>query len=221
MRTSEADRKIVKGFQRTLASLLGEGGAETVMKLANVSPNKLEPQKLEVSLQKLFGTSAEGLSTLEEKVVSGMSSDLDTPLDGAKNNNFASSLEAISAKYRLKEKTGLGLAGLAAAIGSSICCLGPIALGLLGFASVSASASLAIDLTSKFRPIEIGVSVALLSATVIAQLLRMKQCNLQGLRRNLGYVAVPVATLVVSYSLLNYWLGAAYLGGFNLKDLLP
>ncbi len=222
MKNSEVEKRLALGFERSLAQILGESGAKAVMRLGNVSSAKLEPQKIDSSLKDIFGRSPDGLSLVQDKVLKRMSSELGVPIDeGPKGYSFESLLEDLASGYKLREKTGLGLAGFAAAIGSSICCLGPLALALLGLASLSASASLAIDLTSKYKPIEVGVSVALMSAVLIVQLIRRGQCSLNGLKRNLGYVLIPAVTLIVTYSTLNYWLGVSFLGGFNLRDLLP
>ncbi len=207
------DGKLVKSFEDSLVAVLGESGAKALVKLGGIPEDKFDPRTINASLNKVFGTSKNGLSIMQSNVLKGMSAGLDVEeLGRLTAGNFVKSLEAIADRYRLKERTGLGLAGFATAVGSSICCLGPLALALLGLASFSASASLAIDLTSKYKTIEIGVSVVLLFAVIVLQLARRGQCSLSGLRRNLGYVFIPAATMFVSYSALNYWLGVSFLG---------
>jgi hypothetical protein len=216
------DKKLVKGFEDSLMSVLGESGAKAVMKLGNVPGDKFDSGAIDSSLEKVFGSSQEGLSVLQSSVLRGMSETLDvTPVDPGEVGKvgFASSLELLAQRYRLKEKAGFGIVGITAGMISSICCLGPIAFALLGLASLSSSLALAMDLTSAYKPVELAASLGFLATTVFFQLRRHGQCSLSGLRRNLSYVIIPGTALLVSYALLNYWLGVTFFGGAG--SLLP
>lgn len=158
---SKPDGKLVKSFEESLVGVLGESGAKALVKLGGIPEDKFDPRTINGSLNKVFGASRDGLSIMQTNVLKGMSARLDVGEPGTPSgSNFVKSLEAIADRYRLRENAGLGATGLAAGIVSSICCLGPIAFALLGFASLSASLALAIDLTSRFRPIELEPALA-------------------------------------------------------------
>ncbi|MBI3115881.1 MAG: hypothetical protein HYZ12_00935 [Thaumarchaeota archaeon] len=219
-RDSKVDGKLVKGLQESLTAVLGESGAKALVKLGGIPENRFDPESIDTSLSKVFGASREGLSIMRTNVLKGMSTRLEVgELGSPTASNFVKSLEAIADTYRLKEKAVLGGAGFAAGILSSICCLGLIAFALLGFASLSASLTLATDLTSSFKPIELGASVAFLAATVFFQLRRHGECSLSGVRRNLAYIAIPGSALLVTYAVVNYWVAVTFFGGAG--SLLP
>lgn len=216
------DRKLVEGLEQSFASVLGKNEAKALLKLAGIPEDKFDPKAINSSLSKIFGASAKGLSLIQTNVVKGMASTLDLgdveePSSSA--NGFVTSLEAIAKRYGVKEKAGFGIAGLAAGLISSICCLGPLALAFLGIGSISASLTLATALTSAYKPIELAASVGFLAITIISQLRRRGQCSLSGLRRNLSYIIIPSSVLLVTYALVNYWVGVTFLGGPG--SLLP
>lgn len=214
------DGKLVKSFEESLVAVLDESGAKALVKLGGIPEDNFNPRTINSSLNKVFGASKGGLSIMQTNVLKGMSARLDVgELGSLTANNFIKSLEAIVDTYRLKEKAGLSGAGFVAGIISSICCLGPIAFALLGFASLSASLTLAIDLTSRFKPVELGASVAFLAVTIFFQLRKHGQCSLSGVRRNLAYITIPGSVLLVTYAVVNYWVGVAFFGGGG--SLLP
>jgi hypothetical protein len=220
---SELDKKLLEGFENSLISVLGESGAKALMKLGNVPEDKFDAKAIDSSLGKVFGASDEGLSIIQKKIINGMSETLKvspppvveprSALEESERAGFVLSLEAIANRYRLKEKAGFGVAGFAAGMISSICCLGPIAFALLGLASLSSSLTLAMNLTATYKPLELAASVGFLGITVILQLRRHNECSLSGLRRNLAYVIVPTTVLLVTYAIVNYWVGIAFFGG--------
>jgi hypothetical protein len=207
------NRRLALGFEHSLASTLGESGAEAVMRLGQIPGDKLDSIAIDSSLNLVFGASSEGLSAVQTRVLDGMSTRLGVELPKESGEfGFYSSLETLSERYRLKEMTGFGIAGVVASAISSICCLGPIAFALLGFASLSASLSLAMDLTSTYQPVELAGALGFLGATIYFQLRRQNQCSLDGLRRNLAYIIIPGTTLLVSYAIINYWIGVTFFG---------
>jgi hypothetical protein len=217
-RKQEADRKLLEGFEESLTSLLGPNEAKAVIKLGDISEGSFDAKAIDSSLEKVFGASMEGLSIIQGKVIEGMSENLGIvpsppSIEHGEGVGFASSLEAIADRYRIKEKAAFGTVGLIAGVISSICCLGPIAFALLGFASLSSSLALAMDLTSAYKPVELAASVGFLGVTVVFQLRRKNQCSLSGLRRNLAYIVIPTTVLLVTYAVVNYWLGATFFGG--------
>ncbi len=219
-RGRKVDRRLAQGFEQSLASTLGESGAEAVMRLGQIPGDKLDPGAIDSSLNLLFGASPEGLSAVQSRVLGGMSTRLGVERPSESGEfGFYSSLETLSERYRLKEMTGFGIAGVVAAAISSICCLGPIAFALLGFASLSASLSLAMSLTSTYQPVELAAALGFLGATVYFQLRRQNQCSLDGVRRNLAYIIIPGTTLLVPYAIINYWVGATFFG--HPGNLIP
>jgi len=44
------------------------------------------------------------------------------------------------------------------------------------------------------------------------QLKKRNECNISGLRRNIGYVVIPAVTMLVSYALVAYVVGIAFYG---------
>lgn len=216
MATSQkVDRRLLEELEGSLAAVIGEGGAKAVVKLAGIPEDKFDPRAINKSLNKVFGPSKEGLSIIQSNILQGMSSRLNPGVEEGPQaaKSFVKSLDSLAERYRLGEKAGLATAGLAAGMLSSICCLGPIAFALLGFASLSASLPLAMDLTSRFRPVELGASIGLLAVTIFFQLKRHNECNLSGLRRNIAYVAIPGSAVLVTYAVVNYLLGAYFFGG--------
>jgi len=207
------DRRLAESVEESLASTLGKSGAAALMKIGQIPEGRLEPRAVDSSLNLVFGGSLEGLSAVQSRVLDEMANRLgvEIPKDSA-NFGFYSSLGSLAESYRLKEMTGFGIAGMVAAGISSICCLGPIAFALLGFASLSASLSIAMSLTSTFEPVELVAALGFLGATIYFQLRRQNQCSLDGLRKNLAYVIIPGTTLLVSYAIINYVIGVAFFG---------
>lgn len=214
-REKNLNRGLTQGFERSLESVLGKSGSAALMRLGQVPKDKFDPGAIDSSLNLVFGASQEGLSSIHKNVLNTMASELGVELprqDYRANSGFYSSLESLAERYRLKEMSGFGLAGVLAGLVSSVCCLGPIAFALLGFASLSASLSLAMSLTSTFQPLELVAAVGFLGATIYFQLRRHGECSLSGLRRNLAYVVIPSSVLLVSFALINYWVGVTFYG---------
>lgn len=211
------NEKLVGELQDGLASVLGEGGSEVIMKIGQVRQDKFDPAAIDASLNAVFGSSSDGLSAVHRNVLNGMSSKLGVELpqgsaEPSLPSSFTSSLESLAERYRLKEMSGFGVAGLIASLISSICCLGPIAFALMGLASMSASISLAMALTSVYEPFELMAAVGFVGTLIYFQLRRRNECSISGLRRNLGYVMVPTTTMLVSYAVISYWVGVAFFG---------
>jgi hypothetical protein len=214
-REKKVNRKLAEGFRQSLASVLGESGYEVVMKFGRIPEDRLDPVRIDSSLNVVFGPVPEGLSSIHKNVLEGMSSRLGVALprdELGDSNDFYSSMVYLAARYRLKERTGFGFAGVVAGMISSLCCLGPIAFALLGFASLSASLSLAMTLTSIYEPVELAASLVFLGTVIYYQLRRKNQCSLNGLRRNLSYVIIPAVTLLVSYAIISYSIGVVFYG---------
>ena len=221
-REKRLNLKLVKGLEQSLAHLFGDSGSEALLSLGKVPRDKFDPGSIDSSLDLVFGASPDGLSSAHKSVIEEMSTRLGVgvPHEPVPNEgSFHLSLESIAERYRLKEMTGFGFAGVVAGAISSICCLGPIALALLGFASLSASLSLAMSLTSVYQPVELTSALGFLGVTIFFQLRRKGGCNLGGLRRNLAYVIVPTTGLLVSYAVINYLIGVWFYG--HPLGLLP
>jgi hypothetical protein len=215
-REAKADAKLVQVFEESLKSVLGESGAKAIMKLGNVPENRFDANAIDSLVGDVFGSSQLGLSVLQSNVLRDMSSSLDirpNDLDKTRDSGFAPSLEAIANRFRLRERASFGVAGLAAGIISSLCCVGPLALAFLGLSSLSSSLALTMAIAPTLKPIELAVGVGFLATTVILQLRRHGECSLVGLRRNLAYVFIPGSTFLLTYALLNYWLGVTFFGG--------
>jgi hypothetical protein len=215
-RVSEADKNLVQAFEDSLKSTLGESGAKAIMRLGNVSENMFDAKAMDSSVGDVFGSSPLGLSVMQSNLLRDMSAALNLnprEMRKAKDVGFASSLEVIADRYRLKERAGFGIAGIAAGIISSLCCVGPLALALLGLSSLSSSLALTMAIAPTLKPIELTIGVGFLAATAILQLRKHGECSLTGLRRNLAYVFIPGTTFLLTYALLNYWLGVTFFGG--------
>ncbi len=214
-RGKKVDRKLAEELKLSLDSAIGKSGSETVMRLGQIPEDRLDPAGIDSSLNLVFGRVPAGLSSVHKNVLEGMSSRLGVELPRSEidgSADFSSSLMGIAERYRLKEMTGFGLAGVVGGMISSLCCLGPIAFALLGFASLSASLSLAMSLTSAYAPVELGAASVFLGTVIYYQLRRKNQCSLDGLRKNLAYVVVPAVTLLVSYAVISYSIGVAFYG---------
>lgn len=136
-------------------------------------------------------------------------------------NNFPESMAKILNQYKLNIAIKYSLTGIAAAFVSSLCCLGPFALLLLGLASTASALTLEGVWFSNFHVLLVLLGLASVASVVFLQLRRDQQCTLTGLRKNLGYFLVPAATLLVSYAVLNYLIGIFFLGGPNPSMLYP
>lgn len=214
-REKKIDEKLAQGFKESLQSVLGDTGSEALMKIGQIPEDRLDPVGIDSSLNLVFGHVPAGLSSVHKNVLEGMSTRLgvgvpNREIDG--RDDFYSTMVGMAERYRLKEMSGFGLAGIVAGMISSLCCLGPIAFALLGFASLSASLSLAMDLTSTFEPVELSAAIVFLGAVIFYRLRARNECNLSGLQRNLGYFIIPAVTLLVSYAVISYSVGVAFYG---------
>jgi uncharacterized membrane protein len=127
----------------------------------------------------------------------------------------------IASQYRKTIALKYSLTGVAAAFVSSLRCLAPMTQLFLGAASASAALSLESSLYSSYHVILVMVGLVSVALVVILQLRRDRQCNLTGIRRNLGYVLVPGAALLVTYAVLNYLISIYFLGRFIPSMLYP
>jgi len=211
-RENKVDRRLAKGFKESLASVIGESGSQVVVSLGKIPEDRLDPEEIDSTLNMVFGAAPAGLSTVKDGVLEGMSSRLgvDIPKERPESGNFYSSLVYMSERYRLKQMTGFGLAGVAAAVISSVCCLGPIALALLGLSSLSAGLSLAESMTDAYQPFELLAAVAFLGIVIYSQLRKSGECNPSGLRRNFLYFVIPAVTLLVTLAVISYWVNSTF-----------
>ena len=212
----KTDLELARGFKDSLRSALGDSASEALMRLGKIPEDKLDPQGIESTLNVVFGASPEGLSAVQKSVLEGTSSRLG--VDPEKEDEFSGkrdfyiSLVELADHYRIKEMTGFGLAGVMASLISSACCLGPVAFALLGFSSMSAMITLADSMMYVYEPYELALAVAFLGTIVYLQLRKRNECNISGLRRNIGYVIIPAVTMLVSYALIAYFVGIAFYG---------
>ena len=164
----------------------------------------------------VFGASPAGLSAVQKNVLEGTSSrlgvDLEREDEFSGKRDFYISLVGLAERYRIKEMTGFGFAGVIASLISSACCLGPVAFALLGFSSMSAMITLADSMMYVYEPYELALAVAFLGTIIYFQLRKRNECNVSGLRRNVGYVIIPAVTMLVSYALIAYFVGIAFYG---------
>ena len=212
----QTNLKLARGFKESLRSALGDSASEALMKIGKLPEDRLDPQGIESTFNVVFGHSPEGLSAVQKNVLEGTSSRLGVDLERedrfSGRKDFYISLVGLSERYRLKEMTGFGFAGVLASVISSACCLGPVAFALLGFSSMSAMMALADSMMYTYEPYELALAVAFLGTIVYFQLRKWNECNISGLRRNVGYVIIPSVTMLVSYALIAYFVGIAFYG---------
>jgi len=215
-REKKTNLKTAQGFKQTLQSTLGNSASEALMRIGKMPEDRLDPIGIESTLNVVFGSSPEGLSAVQKNVLEGMSSRLGVDLEKEDefigNRDFYATLVGLAERYRLKEMTGFGLAGVVASLISSACCLGPVAFALLGLASMSAMISLADNIMYVWEPVELAAAAVFLGSVIYLRLKKRNQCNLSGLRRNIGYVIIPAVTMLVSYALVAYFVGIAFYG---------
>ena len=212
----QADIKLARGFKESLRSALGDSASEALMRIGKIPEDKLDPQGIESTFNVVFGPSPAGLSAVQKNVLEGTSSrlgvDLEKEDEFSGRRDFYISLVGLAERYRIKEMTGFGFAGVIASLISSACCLGPVAFALLGFSSMSAMIALADSMMYVYEPYELALAVAFLGAIIYFQLRKRNECNISGLRRNVGYVVIPAVTMLVSYALIAYFVGIAFYG---------
>jgi hypothetical protein len=212
----QTDLKLAQGFKESLRSALGDSASEALMRLGKMPEDRLDPQGIESTFNVVFGASPEGLSVVQKNVLEGTSSRLGVDLEKedqfSGKRDFYISLVGLADRYRIKEMTGFGLAGVIASLISSACCLGPVAFALLGFSSMSAMITLADSMMYVYEPYELALAVAFLGTIIYFQLKKRNECNISGLRRNIGYVIIPAVTMLVSYALVAYFVGIAFYG---------
>ena len=186
------------------------------MKIGKIPEDRLDPQGIESTFNMVFGASPEGLSAVQKNVLEGTSSRLGVDLENEDlftgKRDFYISMVGLADRYRLKQMTGFGLAGVVASMITSACCLGPVAFALLGFSSMSAMITLADSVMYIYEPYELALAVAFLGTIIYLQLRKKNECNISGLRRNIGYVVIPAVTMLVSYALIAYFVGIAFYG---------
>ena len=212
----QTNMKLAQGFRESLRSALGDSASEALMKIGKIPEDRLDPQGIESAFNVVFGPSPDGLSAVQRNVLEGTSSRLGVDLEKEDQftgkRDFYISLVGLADRYRVKEMTGFGLAGVIASIISSACCLGPVAFALLGLSSMSAMIALADSMMYVYEPYELALAMAFLGAIIYFQLKKRNECNMSGLRRNIGYVVIPAVTMLVSYALLAYFVGMAFYG---------
>jgi hypothetical protein len=169
----------------------------------------------------VFGSSAAGLTLIQRKLVSKLSRALELPNAEESVNDFQGSVRKIIDNYKHRIAIRYSATGIAAAFLSSLCCLGPYTLLLLGLASTSAALSLQQTLYTTYHMFLVLIGLALVGSVILMQLRRDNQCTLKGLRKNIGYILVPMATMLVSYAVLNYIIGMFFLGGAMSSMLFP
>jgi len=212
----QTDMKLAQGFKESLRSALGDSASEALMRFGQMPEDRLDPQGIESTFNLVFGASPEGLAAVQKNVLEGTSSrlgvDLEKEDEFSGKRDFYISLVGLANHYRIKEMTGFGFAGVIASLISSACCLGPVAFALLGFSSMSAMITLADSMMYVYEPYELALAVAFLGTIVYFQLRKRNECNISGLRRNVGYVVIPAVTMLVSYALIAYFVGIAFYG---------
>jgi len=212
----QTDLKLARGFRESLRSALGDSASEALIRIGKIPEDRLDPQGIESTFNVVFGNSPDGLSAVQKKVLEGTSSRLGVDLQKedqfSGGRDFYISMVSLAERYRLKEMTGFGFAGVIASLISSACCLGPVAFALLGFSSMSAMITLADSMMYAYEPYELALAVTFLGAVIYLQLKKRNECNISGLRRNIGYVAIPAVTMLVSYALVAYFVGIAFYG---------
>ncbi|MCL5067091.1 MAG: hypothetical protein M1368_01905 [Thaumarchaeota archaeon] len=225
------DSELIDAFEKSLSEVIGPSPARAFIVNERVSREHFDPQEIDSALTRVFGISNAGVNLVRKQVLNRFSSSLN--LDGkeepspqlkaiSSESDFVSAVQQIANKYRvLRAPPKVTFSGAVAALISSICCLSPLVLALLGLASFSAAASLAMSLTSTFKPLEIAAGFVTMGGVVYFQLRKEKQCNLSGLRRNLGYILVPLALMLVVYAVINYLFYVYWFRMFNLGDLFP
>ncbi|HXY56270.1 MAG TPA: hypothetical protein VEH01_01530 [Nitrososphaerales archaeon] len=212
----QTDLKLARGFRESLRSALGDSASEALIRIGKIPEDRLDPQGIESTFNVVFGNSPDGLSAVQKKVLEGTSSRLGVDLQKedqfSGGRDFYISMVSLAERYRLKEMTGFGFAGVIASLISSACCLGPVAFALLGFSSMSAMITLADSMMYAYEPYELALAVTFLGAIIYLQLKKRNECNISGLRRNIGYVVIPAVTMLVSYALVAYFVGIAFYG---------
>jgi hypothetical protein len=215
-REKQTNLNLAKGFRDSLNSALGDSASEALMRFGKIPEDRLDPQGIESTLNVVFGASPDGLSVVQKSVLEGTSSRLGVDLEKedvfSGKRDFYVSLVGLADRYRLKEMSGFGLAGVVASLISSACCLGPVAFALLGLSSMSAMITLADSMMYTYEPYELALAVAFLGTVIYFQLRKRNECNLTGLRRNLGYIVIPSVTMLVSYAIVAYYVGIAFYG---------
>ena len=215
-REKQTNLKLAEGFKESLRSALGASASEALMKIGKIPEDRLDPQGIESPFNMVYGASPEGLSAVQKNDLEGTSSRLGVDLENedrfAGKRDFYISMVGLADRYRLKQMTGFGLAGVVASMITSACCLGPVAFALLGFSSMSAMITLADSVMYIYEPYELALAVAFLGTIIYLQLRKKNECNISGLRRNIGYVVIPAVTMLVSYALIAYFVGIAFYG---------
>jgi hypothetical protein len=217
---AKADRDLIKGFKSSLSSVIGSSASQTFIINENVSEDHFDPEEISKALTRVFGSSEAGLSVVQKRLVQELSESLRSS-QMERGYDFVPSMSTIAAEYRARLAIKYGLTGLAAAFVSSLCCLGPFALLLMGVASTTAALSLEQMLFASYHVVFVLSGLGLVAGVVILQLRADGQCNLTGLRRHLGYILVPATSLLVAYAALNYIIGVYFLGGPNPSMLVP
>jgi hypothetical protein len=216
-----ATRDVFQGFRKSLSSIIGESATQAFIVRSHISESHFDLDEISNALSNQFGRSKTGLSLLQRKLISELSSTLQVNNPGQSLSDFPDSIAKIASEYKRRIAVKYSLTGIAAAFVSSLCCLGPFTLLLLGVASASAALSLERVLFANYHIILVLVGLASVATVVFLQLRTDKECTLAGVRKNLGYFLVPAATLLVSYAVLNYLIGIFFLGAAMPSMLYP
>jgi len=204
----------------SLSALIGESASQAFIVNQHISEDNFDPAIVSRALTSVFGSSKTGLSAIQRRLIAELSKTLQVNPE-ASIADFPDAMSKILNQYKLKIALRYSLTGIVASFVSSFCCLGPFALLLLGFASTSAALSLERSWFNQYHVFLVLVGLASVASVVFLQLRKDEQCNLTGMRRNLGYFLVPVGTLLVSYAVLNYLIGIFFLGGAMPSMLYP
>ncbi len=136
-----AKHDIFQGFQKSLSAIIGDSAAQAFIANFQIYENNFDFADISKSLSKQFGNSKAGLSHLQRNLISELSKTLQVNPEQSLND-FSDSIAKITNEYKHRIAIKYSLTGIAAAFASSLCCLGPFALLLLGAASTAAALSL-------------------------------------------------------------------------------
>jgi uncharacterized membrane protein YuzA (DUF378 family) len=106
-------------------------------------------------------------------------------------NDFPDSIAKITGEDKHRIAIKYSLTGIAGSVCIFPLLFGPLPLLLPGLASASAALSLEKVLFTDYHVILVLAGLASVAAVIFLQLRGDKQCNLTGLRKNLGYSLSP------------------------------
>jgi hypothetical protein len=216
-----ASTEIYQSFERSLSSIIGQSATQAFLANSKITQDNFDPAEVSRALSSVFGSSQAGLSLVQKKLVSELSKTLQLTDPETSMSGFEDSISKMVSDYRRKIAIKYSTSGIVAAFVSSLCCLGPFSLLLLGLASASAALSLEKTLYAEYHVILVLLGLGMVAGVVFIQLRRDNVCTLSGVRKNLGYILVPAAALLASYAVLNYLIGIFFMGGAMPSMLYP